>query len=278
MAPRCSPSFIGQFRLTRFQGYTRALTIYIYGFSIPLAQANERLLILATALVLLTLTACGKKQVGQAVPTPPPPAPPVASIEANPAMVQAGQPATVTWKTQNATEVRIEPLGVVEPNGSKTLTPTESTSYRLIATGPGGTRESLARITVTAAASSTGPTTDQLFTQESARQDVFFDLDQYLIRPDQQGTILKDARFLNDHPDLHVVIEGHCDELGSTDYNLALGDIRAHEVKEALVKAGVDAARIDTVTYGKERPFCNQSNEDCWKQNRRAHIVPTVER
>jgi len=106
---------------------------------------------------------------------------------------------------------------------------------------------------------------------------VFFDLDQYVIRADQQSTIVNDAHFLNNHPDLRVLIEGHCDELGSADYNLALGDIRANEVKEALVKAGIDGARIDTVTYGKERPFCKQSNEDCWKQNRRAHIVPIVE-
>ena len=77
---------------------------------------------------------------------------------------------------------------------------------------------------------------------------MFFDLDQYVIRADQQSTIVNDAHFLNNHPDVRVLIEGHCDELGSTDYNLALGDIRANEVKEALVKAGIDAARIDTPT------------------------------
>jgi len=191
-------------------------------------------------------------------------------------MVQAGQSTVITWKTENATEVRIEPLGVVEANGSKTVIPTESTSYRLIATGPGGTQESLARVTVAAVASSPQPHSDDLFATESGRQDVFFDLDQYTIRPDQQSTIINDAKFLNEHPDMYVIIEGHCDELGSTDYNLALGDIRANEVKEALVKAGVDAGRIDTVTYGKERPFCHESNESCWKQNRRAHIVAAM--
>jgi peptidoglycan-associated lipoprotein len=243
------------------------------------AQAAKSFILVALLSTVMVLIGCGsKKQVSQAAPpAPPPPAAPSASIEANPTLVQAGQSTTLTWKTENATEVRVEPLGIVQANGSKTVTPTESTSYRLIATGPGGTQESVARITVVAAANVAPPKSDDLFAEANGRQDVFFDVDQYSIRPDQQSTIVNDAKFLNQHPDLYVMIEGHCDELGSTDYNLALGDIRANEVKEALVKAGVDSTRIDTVTYGKERPFCRESSENCWKQNRRAHIVP-VER
>lgn len=239
-------------------------------------EFHQSLVYFAMLLCMVVLAACGgKKQVSTAAPpTAPPPPSPTVSIEADPTLVQAGQSATVTWKTENATEVRIEPLGPVEANGSKIVTPTESTSYRVIATGPGGTQESVARITVAAAANVAPPKSDDFFAEENGRQDVFFDVDQYSIRADQQSTIQNDAKFLNKHPDLYVMIEGHCDELGSTDYNLALGDIRANEVKEALVKAGVDSARIDTVTYGKERPFCRESTENCWKQNRRAHIVP----
>jgi len=70
-----------------------------------------------------------------------------------------------------------------------------------------------------------------------------------------------------------VVIEGHCDERGSTEYNLALGDRRASAVKDALVAGGVNASRIKTISYGKEKPFCTESNEACWQQNRRGHFV-----
>jgi peptidoglycan-associated lipoprotein len=241
-------------------------------------ECKKNFVCLAVLSFVMVLVECGgKKPVSTAAPpAAPPPSSPTISIAANPTLVQAGQSATITWTSENATEVRIEPLGPVETNGSKIVTPTESTSYRLIATGPGGTQESVTRITVAPAANAP-PKSDDFFAEENGRQDVFFDVDQYSIRADQQGTIQNDARFLNKHPDLYVMIEGHCDELGSTDYNLALGDIRANEVKEALVKAGVDSARIDTVTYGKERPFCRESTENCWKQNRRAHIVP-VER
>jgi peptidoglycan-associated lipoprotein len=72
---------------------------------------------------------------------------------------------------------------------------------------------------------------------------------------------------------MNITIEGHCDERGSTDYNLALGDQRASSVKNLLTTLGVNASRIKTISYGKEKPFCNESNEACWQQNRRGHIV-----
>jgi|SRR5579862_229813 len=243
-------------------------------FKVRPARSTASFVLVTVLFTVVTVTGCGNKtRVSQAAPPPPPPPAPTTSIEVNPAMVQPGGSATINWKTENATEVRIEPLGKVDANGSKTVNPTDSTDYRLIATGPGGTQETVARITVAATGTSLPVRSDDFFAEQNERQDVFFDLDQYTIRSDQRSTILNDAKFLNQHPDLYVMIEGHCDELGSTNYNLALGDIRANEVKEALVKAGVDAARIDTVTYGKERPFCHEPNESCWKQNRRAHIV-----
>lgn len=222
---------------------------------------------------------CGtKNQVAKAPPPPPPPAP-VASISAIPSTVQAGQAAVVKWETQNATDVRIEPLGTVEVSGSKEVTPKQSVTYHLVAKGPGGTQEMSARVTVVAVSStsSTPGNEEQLFATAVGRQDVFFDLDTFLIRSDQQETIQHDAEFLKRHPDLQIVIEGHCDELGSAEYNLALGESRANEVKAALVQAGVDESRIQTMSYGKEHPFCADANEDCWKQNRRAHVVAKFE-
>jgi len=79
--------------------------------------------------------------------------------------------------------------------------------------------------------------------------------------------------FLKEHTSIRFTIEGHCDERGSTEYNLALGDNRAGAVRTALIQAGIAADRIRTISYGKERPFCTESNEACWQQNRRGHFV-----
>lgn len=82
-----------------------------------------------------------------------------------------------------------------------------------------------------------------------------------------------DAAFLTQHPASKFTVEGHCDERGSIEYNVALGDKRANSVKNALIAAGVTAERINTISYGKERPFCNEHDEACWQQNRRGHFV-----
>jgi peptidoglycan-associated lipoprotein len=100
-------------------------------------------------------------------------------------------------------------------------------------------------------------------------QDIFFDYDTYDIRGDAQTTLSKDAQYLTSHPDIKVVIGGYCDERGSDEYNLALGQNRAEAAKTALVTAGVAAGRIRVISYGKEKPFCTDSNEQCWQLNRR---------
>ncbi len=104
-------------------------------------------------------------------------------------------------------------------------------------------------------------------------KDLFFDYDKYAVRADDQSTVQSDAQWLAAHPGVKLVIEGHCDERGSTEYNLALGENRAVAAKQALVQAGVAADRIKTVSFGKEKPFCSESTEACWQQNRRAHFV-----
>jgi peptidoglycan-associated lipoprotein len=101
-------------------------------------------------------------------------------------------------------------------------------------------------------------------------QDIFFDYDAYDIRGDAQGILSKDASYFASHPNVKVVIGGYCDERGSNEYNLALGQNRADAAKNALVTAGVAAGRIRVVSYGKEKPFCSESTEACWQQNRRA--------
>ena len=219
--------------------------------------------------------ACHNKK--QPPPPPPPPAPPspTASIAVNPTSVQAGQSASLTWQTTNATDVSIDGIGAVQPNGSQSVSPTDSTTYHLVAKGAGGSQEATARLTVTQAPPPPPPTpsvTDEdLFNQNV--KDVYFDYDKADIRGDQQSSIQADAQFFSQHQNMSFTIEGHCDERGSTEYNLALGDQRASAVKNALTAAGVSASRIKTISYGKEKPFCTESNEACWQQNRRGHLV-----
>jgi len=241
-------------------------------------QINRRWSLLAFALgAMMLFGACHNKK--QPPPPPPPPAPPspTASIAVNPTSIQAGQSASLTWQTTNATDVSIDGIGAVQPNGSQSVSPTDSTTYHLVAKGAGGSQEATARLTVTQAPPPPPPTptvTDEdLFNQNV--KDVYFDYDKADIRGDQQSSIQADAQFFSQHQNMSFTIEGHCDERGSTEYNLALGDQRASAVKNALTAAGVSASRIKTISYGKEKPFCTESNEACWQQNRRGHLVMT---
>jgi peptidoglycan-associated lipoprotein len=102
---------------------------------------------------------------------------------------------------------------------------------------------------------------------------VLFDLDQHSVRTDAQATLQKQAAWLKQYPSVRLMVEGHCDERGTREYNLALGDRRAYAVKEFLVSLGVDAARLQTKSYGKERPVCAEADESCWQQNRRGFSV-----
>ncbi len=225
--------------------------------------------------VVLSVSACGKKKTAPPPPPPPPPAPaPTASLTANPNTITAGQSTTLSWKTDYATDVSIDQLGKVDPSGSRTVTPTESTTYHLVAKNDSGTQEATARVTVTQPPPPPpAPTqTDaELFAQNM--KDVFYPYDSYDISQEYQQALQADARFLQQHPNMKFTIEGHCDERGSTEYNLALGDNRANAAKQALISLGVSADRIRTISYGKEKPFCTESNESCWQQNRRAHFV-----
>ena len=104
---------------------------------------------------------------------------------------------------------------------------------------------------------------------------VHFALNQYNIEDNDKGTLGKQAAWLARYPSVRLNIEGHADERGTREYNLALGARRANAVKEYLVAQGVSAARLETISYGKERPICTESNEDCWSQNRRGVSVIT---
>ncbi len=239
-------------------------------------QSKKKWMTLVFALAaILLLGACHKKQAAAPPPPPPPPPPaPTASLSANPDSIRQGQSTTLNWQTQNATDVSIDGIGAVDASGSRSVQPGQSTTYRLTAKGAGGSTDATARVTVTMPPPPPPPPTvsdEQLFNQNV--KDVFFDYDKYDIRADQQSQVQADAQFLSEHPNIGFTVEGHCDERGSTEYNLALGDNRANSVKQALVAAGVSADRVKTISYGKEKPFCTEHTEDCWQQNRRGHFV-----
>ena len=117
------------------------------------------------------------------------------------------------------------------------------------------------------------PNLSDLFAQDVA--DAYFDLDKSDLRDDARITtaLTKDAEFLRSYPQVHLSIEGHCDERGSTEYNLGLGQRRAEAAKNYLISLGITADRMETTSWGKERPFCAEHDDSCWQQNRRAHFV-----
>jgi len=197
---------------------------------------------------------------------------PTAQLTATPTVISAGDQVELTWRTTDATSISIDGIGDVPSSGVKTVTPTVSTTYHLVARGAGGSADASASVTVNAPLAVQMPTNTMSAEEEfKARvQDIFFDYDTDAIRSDAQATLSQDASYLASHPEIRIVVGGYCDERGSDEYNLALGQKRADAAKNALVTAGVAATRIREISYGKEKPFCTESNEACWQQNRRA--------
>ena len=253
---------------------------------------------LGATLLMLTLLlftwGCKKK-----VPPPPPPPAPVAnnsapppppsvqrpvinSFTAEPSRIERGQSSTLRWSVSNATDMSIDHgIGAVQSQGQRQVFPASTTTYTLTVNGPGGSDTRSVAVEVAEAPAppppvSSGPklTSSELLNQQA--QDAFFDYDKSDIRADAREALTHDATVLkqifSDDPNFTVVVEGHCDERGSAEYNLALGDRRASSAKEFLVQLGVPADRIKTISYGKERPQCTEANESCWQKNRRAHL------
>ncbi len=242
-------------------------------------------LTLVLVAVVLGGTGCAKKVAAPppppapAPPPPPPPPPPAPTItlSASPSTIQKGQSATLTWNARNSTEVSISGgIGSVEASGNRSISPTESTTYTARATGPGGSSTADSRVTVTEPPPppppAPRPISDTEFF-EGRIKDAYFDYDKYNIRDDARMALQGDAAAFSERPVIRFTIEGHCDERGSEKYNLALGDRRALAAKEFLTTQGVNADRVETISYGKERPVCTEHNEDCWQKNRRAHFV-----
>jgi len=249
--------------------------------------------------VVLTLFAAGCKKKAPAAPPPPPPppssggntapppssaAPVVAQFTAEPTSIQRGQSATLRWEVSgDVSSVAIDQtIGTVQNTGNRRVFPSDSTTYTLSALGPGGRTTATATVSVTSPPPpppppSTGGAGGTLPDRVAGLQDVYFDYDKSDVRGDARDALTNDANairaILNDFPTATIVVEGHCDERGSAEYNLGLGDRRASGAQDFLVQLGIPADRLKTISYGKERPVCTESNESCWQRNRRAHFT-----
>jgi peptidoglycan-associated lipoprotein len=243
-------------------------------------------LTVAAALTLFIAAGCHKK-----VPPPPPPPPPANApapakptinyFNAEPSTVSSGQPVSLRWSVSDASSIEIDNgIGQVSPDGRRAIYPTATTTYALTATNAGGTTTSSVTVTVSAppppapAAPQNQPTAADILSKQV--QDLHFDYDKSDVRSEDQPILQQDATALKQifglDPNFVVTIEGHCDERGSAEYNLGLGDRRASATKEALVALGVPGDKLKTISYGKERPLCTDATEECYARNRRAHF------
>lgn len=209
----------------------------------------------------------------------------MAQFAAEPSSVERGQAAQLSWNVTGATDVAINNgIGTVPASGSRRITPNETTTFTLTANGAGGSITANATISVTAPAPPPPPSTNTGRGEkgtvdsrlQSDLQDVLFDYDSNNIQDSARAIMMADAAALKqifaDFPGATINVEGHCDERGSAEYNLGLGDRRASSTREFLAQQGVPVDRLKTISYGKERPTCTEATEGCFQRNRRAHF------
>jgi len=257
---------------------------------------NGKISAVLLALILVFFVSGCKKKVPPPPPPPPPapaavtPPPPPARPEitaftVEPSAIERGQSATLRWAVTNSTDTSInQGIGAVQSQGQRQVSPTQTTTYTVTANGPGGTANRSVTLNVSTPPPPPPPPAprpptlsgSELLAQQG--QDAFFDFDKSDIRPDARTALTTDAdllkRIFAQDPNFIATVEGHCDERGSAEYNLALGDRRATAAKDFLVQLGVPADRLKTISYGKERPQCTEATEECWQRNRRAHLSP----
>ena len=244
----------------------------------------------ALALTLLLSASACKKKAPAPPPAPPPPAStapapapekPSLTFTVEPTSIQKGQSAMLRWQVSNATDMSIDQgVGAVQSSGQRQVYPNDTTTYTLSAKGPGGSDSK----SVTVDVSTPPPPPAPAAVQESAIdivtkqvQDAYFDYDKSDIRDDARAALTADAdplkKVFSMDSTVVVTVEGHCDERGSAEYNLALGDRRASAAKEFLTQLGVPGDRLKTISYGKEKPVCTDANESCYQRNRHAHFT-----
>lgn len=251
------------------------------------------LTLLSLSILIFAGAGCKKKTPAPLPPTTPKvePAkerqgpPTVISFTAEPSTVLRGESTTLRWNVMGASEIVIDSgVGAVDATGTRRVTPAGNTTYNLVAKGPGGTANAAVQVVVTTPPPPpppvVQPTTPTKSLQERLStdvQDIYFDYDKSEVREDARATLQRNVEglraILRDFPNAVISVEGHCDERGSAEYNLGLGDRRSTSAKEFLTQAGVSGDRLRTISYGKEKPQCTEESESCWQKNRRVHFA-----
>ena len=262
--------------------------------SYPLFISKGSLAVLLLA--ALAAGACG----GKKAPIPPPPITPAstagvqpsaettgsrtptATLTVEPSSITPGQSATLRWTTTNANDVSINTgIGTVAARGDRTVNPASTTTYTLTANGPTGSTSATATVTVAAPPPPPGlparaPSVSIDQRLQAELKDALYDYDSNNIRDDARAALTANANALKaifaDFPNATINVEGHSDERGSAEYNLALGDRRASSARDFLIQLGIPEGKLKTITYGKERPTCTEADEACYQKNRRAHL------
>jgi peptidoglycan-associated lipoprotein len=246
----------------------------------------KRIAVCLMAVCLIAVPACKKKAavaptVAEA-PAPAPAPPPAAvakpeiQITANPGSISKGESATLQWQARNASSVAIDGgIGSVAESGSLVVSPGSSTTFTATATNSGGEARSSVRVTVV-----DRPVvieTTDIGELEKAIADgrikpVFFAYDRSDLSEESKAILEENARWFRRWPTAPVLIGGHCDERGTEEYNLALGDRRAQIAYQYLIERGVNPEQLDAVSFGEEQPFVRGQSEAEFSQNRRAHF------
>ncbi len=252
-------------------------------------RQNSPLIWIALLSVLLFLPACGKKKTQVVLPpaaperpqpsAPDPPAPtPTIDLTASPTAVDRGGQTTLNWSSSNASSVVIDNgVGNVSGQGSIVISPRQSTTYTAVARGGGREARDSARVTVVEPRADLPPVSSdaQKLTElmKSGRlKAVFFSYDKADLSQLSRETLRANALLFRQNPGARIVIEGHCDERGTESYNLALGDNRAQAVYDYLTQLGIPSSRMQTISFGEERPFSLGADEAAFALNRRAHF------
>ncbi|HEY3130001.1 MAG TPA: peptidoglycan-associated lipoprotein Pal [Acidobacteriota bacterium] len=218
---------------------------------------------------------------GETLPPPGPTKEPTVQVQAQPSTLRPGESFTLSWSSTDAEHLMIDSgVGSVPASGSLKIEAVQSTTYTATASNRLGTATASTRVTVTEGerVAPVAPPSDEIRNVEDLIRrglikDVFFEYDQHDLKPEAQQILKQDAEYLRRFPEVSFILEGHCDERGTAEYNLALGDRRAQSAKEYLGSLGISPSRLETISYGEERPFATGHDDAAWAQNRRVHFT-----
>ena len=215
------------------------------------------------------------------VPDTSPIATPTLDVQIAPPAIEKGESAVLMWEARHADQVTIDHnIGAVDTSGKIKFFPDETTAYQVVAEGPGGRTEKV--VTVDVALGPGGDISEENLLEGSLEKGfghwvkpIFFPFDKATLGSEAKAHLEGNARWLQraENSHLRFVLEGHCDERGSDEYNLALGDLRAQVVKKYLIDYGIEPHRMTTISLGEERPFESRRTEEAWTLNRRVQFI-----